>query len=254
MVGSAIVDLDTLKENPAKWLGKLVPNILLAVATGGAGTTATVLSRAAVFSARFGRLARVGEKLNKVARVAMKVDKVGRADKVMRNVGLMKPLTRAQQGALSRKAGVIGEDLSAQKWTNAGYRPVAEQVSLKSPTARYASGKPVRARVDHVFADDGSGSLFGVEAKNGLSADLSKGQRQIYPEMRNSGVEVRSDSLRGEGYPVGSTLKGDVHVDHWYSPADAISPGKQAVVQVGAQTGLQTVKGVGSGDLPPQVP
>jgi hypothetical protein len=179
----------------------------------------------------------------------MKVDRLGRADKLARRVGLLKPLTGRQRGALSRKAGIIGEDMSARKWTGKGFRPVAEQVSLKSPAGKYANGKPIRARVDHVFADDASGgTLFGVEAKNGLSADLSKGQSHIYPEMQNTGVEVRSDSLRGEGYPVGSTLQGDVHVDHWYSPPDSPSVGTQAAVQVGAE-GAQA-----AGDDQPFVP
>jgi hypothetical protein len=125
MVGSALVDLDTLKENPAKWLGKLVPNILLAIVTGGAGTAATVATRASVMASRFGRLARVADKLNGVARKASKLDKMARGDNLARKVGLVRQLTGKERGALSDRAGLLGEKLSLQKWSGQAFRPVA---------------------------------------------------------------------------------------------------------------------------------
>jgi hypothetical protein len=243
LVGQAIVDWETLKENPAKWLGKLVPNILLAVVTGGAGTAATVATRAAVMASRFSRLARVGDKLNGVARVATRVDNFGRGDHLARRVGLLQPMTRGQTfrriGAMGRR----GESLSMQRWANRGYRPVAEQVTLHSKTQVTTSGRrtgrPVEAIMDSVWADDANGgTLFGVESKNGVGADLSPRQARVYPEMQTTGVEVRGNKLAGEGYPSGSTLQGDVNVDHWYSPHDAPSVGSQAGVQLGAE-GLQ---------------
>jgi hypothetical protein len=245
LVGQAIVDWETLKENPAKWLGKLVPNILLAVVTGGAGTAATALTRVAVMASRFSRLTRVADKLNGVARVANRVDNVGRADHLARRVGLLKPMTRRQTFQRIGAMGRLGENLSVQKWTNQGYRPVAQQVTLHSKTTTYSSGrksgKPVEAIIDHVFSDDASSGtkLFGVESKNGVGADLSSRQATVYPEMETTGVEVRGNKLGGEGYPSGSTLQTDVHVDHWYSPHDSPSVGSQVAVQVGAEGAQQ---------------
>lgn len=234
MVGSAMIDLETLKENPAKWLGKLVPNIALAILTGGAGTAASALSRVGAFASRFSRLARVADKLSGVAKVATKVDKFGRADNLARRTGLMKPLTRSQRNADNRAMGEVGNSLSQSKWTGQGYRPVAQEVTLRSNVARRASGRPFRARVDHVFADDSGGGLFGVESKNGLTADYTDGQRVVYPEMEATGVEVRSDKLAGEGFPSGSNLKAPVHTDRWYSPHDAPGIPTQVGVQAGA--------------------
>jgi hypothetical protein len=187
-------------------------------------------------ASRFGRLARVADKLNGVAKLGMKLDRVARADNLARKVGLLKPVTTREFWKAKGQMGKIGDRLSLQKWSSQGYRPVAQQVTLQSKVAVKANGKPVRAIADHVFADDaGGGSLFGVEAKNGLGADLRTGQRVVYPEMRNTGVEVRGDKLAGEGLPSGSTLQGDVHVDHWYHPHDAPSVGTQAAIQGGAQ-------------------
>jgi hypothetical protein len=243
MVGQAMVDWETLKENPAKWLGKLVPNILLAIVTGGAGTAASVLSRVGAFASRFSRLARVADKMSDVARVASKVDKIGRADNLARKVGLLKPVTGRQMWKAVNAQGKVGDALSLTKWSGKGYRPVAQQVTLHSKTVLKPNGKPVEARADHFFADDANGGkLFGVEAKNGLNAPLRPGQKVVYPEMRTTGVEVRGDKLAGEGLPSGSTVQGDVHVDHWYSPHDAPSVATQAAVQGGAQT----VKAAGS--------
>jgi hypothetical protein len=243
MVGSAMIDLETLKENPAKWLGKLVPNIALAILTGGAGTAASVLSRVGAFASRFSRLARVVDKMNSVAKVATKVDKFGRADNMARRLGLARPLTRAERNANNRAMGEVGNDLSQAKWQGMGYRPVAQEVTLRSNLFRRPSGVPWRARVDHVFADDGGGGLFGVESKNGLTADYTDGQRVVYPEMESTGVEVRSDALAGEGFPSGSNLKAPVHTDRWYSPHDAPGVG----TQLGVQTGAETVS-AGAGD------
>jgi hypothetical protein len=249
LVGQAIIDWETLKENPAKWLGKLVPNILLAIVTGGAGTAATVATRAAVMASRFGRLARVADKLNGVAKVASKVDRVGRADHLARRVGLLDPLTRGQVFQRIGAMGRIGESLSMQKWANKGFRPVAEQVTLHSKTAVNASGrragKPVEAIMDSVWGHyDRPGGLFGVESKNGLGADLSPRQATVYPEMQTTGVEVRGNKLAGEGLPSGSTLQGDYTVDHWYHPHDAPS----VASQVGLQVGIEGAQEVGNGE------
>ena len=251
MMGSAIVDLDTLRENPAKWFGKLIPNILLAIVTGGAGTAATSLTRLAVFGARFSRIARVADKLNGVAKVASKVDKLGRADHLARRAGLLKPLTEGQSKALIARSGRKGEKLSRQKWTNMGYSQVAKEVTMRSHTSLRVDGvTPRRARIDHVFKSPDGSSLVGVESKNGLSANLRGDQPIIYDELSHGGVELRTDKLAGESLPYGSNFQADVHVDHWYSPVDAPGVGTQVAVQAGAQG----TKAVGSGDpfLPPQ--
>ena len=231
-MGAAMIDLDTLKENPAKWLGKLVPNILLAIATGGAGTAAVTLTRVAVFGARFARMARV---MNKMAKVATKVDKL-RVDRVLRNHKVLKPLTERQVNAHNAHMGRRGDKLSTQKWTNMGYTKVAKEVTMQSHTSVRRNGDPRRARIDHVFQEPGGGNLVGVESKNGLGANLRGDQGLIYNEAQTpAGVELRTDKLAGQGLPYGSSFSGDVHVDHWYSPVDAPGVGSQVAVQVGAE-------------------
>jgi hypothetical protein len=234
-VGKAIVDWDTLMTNPGRWLGKLVPNIALAILTGGAGTAATVASRIAVMSARFGRVSRVA---NKAAKVSTQIDRRFRATNLARRHNLMEPLSGEQASALRRRAGTIGEDLSRQSWQNRGYGLAGEQVTLRSVNSLNANGRPVTARVDLVFTrPDGSPHL--VEAKNGLNADLTDNQRIVYPELPTTGAEVRTDKLADVGVPRGSHIQTDVQVDRWYSPADAPSVGQQVAVQAGAE-GVQT--------------
>jgi hypothetical protein len=236
-VGLAIVDADTWKESPAKWFGKLIPNIVLAIATGGAGSAAVGLTRVAVFGARLGRLARVTDKLNGVAKVAAKVDKL-RVDRVLRSpkVGVLKPLTDKQLGAYWGHMGRRGESLSTQKWTSMGYTKVAKEVTLQSWNSVRRSGDPRRARIDHVFEQPGGGRpLLGVESKNGLGAGLRGDQPVVYDELAGGGVQLRTDKLAGQGLPHGSNFHADVKVDNWYSPVDATSAGSQAAVQVGAQ-------------------
>lgn len=51
----AVIDWDTWKDNPARALGHLVPDLALALVTGGAGTAAARSARAAQAAARLGR-------------------------------------------------------------------------------------------------------------------------------------------------------------------------------------------------------
>jgi hypothetical protein len=231
-VGKAIVDWDTLMTNPGRWLGKLVPNIVLAVLTGGAGTAATAASRIAVMAARFGRISRVA---NRVARVSSRIDNVGRASNLARRARLMRQPTPRQVRRRNAIAGRRGERLSQRYWQNRGARPIAREVTLRSHTSRRTNGTPRRARIDHIFEQPGGGRLLGVESKNGLGADLRGDQPVIYDELANGGVEVRTDKLADAGIPRGSNLQADVHVDRWYSPPDAPSIGQQAAVQAGAE-------------------
>ncbi len=46
-VGKAVVDWETFRESPARWLGKLGPEVVVAVLTAGSGSAATSASRAA---------------------------------------------------------------------------------------------------------------------------------------------------------------------------------------------------------------
>lgn len=71
--GKAVLDWDTWKENPARAVGRLVPDIALAVATGGAGAVAS-------------RGAGTASKLSKVGKALDKVDDVASASKVTRSL------------------------------------------------------------------------------------------------------------------------------------------------------------------------
>jgi hypothetical protein len=216
LVGQAIIDWETLRDNPARWLGKLVPNILLALATGGAGTVA---SRATAVAARLPRVHRL---MNAVARPAMKVD------------DLMRPLGgRAKPANWTRDMGRRGDELSQQKWSRLGYDRVGGQVRFRSLTTTKPDGTLYYSPVDHVMRAPG-GKPLAVESKNGLSANLSENQQVVYPELSSVGAELRSPKLVGEGMPVGSTQVMPVAVDHWYSPIDAPSVTSQVGLQVGA--------------------
>lgn len=57
--GKALIDWDTLKSNPAKWLGKLAPTLIATIVTGGAAATTT---RGTTLASRLPRLLRLKKK------------------------------------------------------------------------------------------------------------------------------------------------------------------------------------------------
>ncbi len=61
-LGRAVVDWETLTSNPARWLGKLVPDIILAVLTAGSSRVATTAARAAHGIDNVTTLARAAER------------------------------------------------------------------------------------------------------------------------------------------------------------------------------------------------
>ena len=68
-MGKAVVDWETLDESPARWLGKLVPDVLLAVATTGSGNIASKATGSTVDTLRaVDRLADAGEDVSKAGR------------------------------------------------------------------------------------------------------------------------------------------------------------------------------------------
>ncbi len=44
-VGRAMIDLETLREDPARWFGRRIPDLLFAVATGGVGRAGTTMAQ-----------------------------------------------------------------------------------------------------------------------------------------------------------------------------------------------------------------
>lgn len=80
-IGKAILDWDTWSDNPAKAIGHLVPDIILAVATLGAGTAASATERGVT------GVARGAEAVEEVATVATKLDEVADVTKVFRVEG-----------------------------------------------------------------------------------------------------------------------------------------------------------------------
>jgi hypothetical protein len=68
-MGKAVVDWETLDESPARWLGKMVPDLLLAIATVGSGSVATKASSSTVRLLKAGdRFADAGQDLSKAGR------------------------------------------------------------------------------------------------------------------------------------------------------------------------------------------
>jgi hypothetical protein len=81
-VGKVLVDYDTLKENPGRWLGKLAPQIAIAVATAGVGGLASrsgaIASRGVTPTGRFASTAtRYGDYIRDVERMHRGVGRFG---------------------------------------------------------------------------------------------------------------------------------------------------------------------------------
>lgn len=81
-LGSALLDLDTLRDDPARWLGRRVPDLVLALATVGAGTVA---GRAAA-SVRGVRSARFAERF--LDRDPLDLSPAAAADRLRRSDGV----------------------------------------------------------------------------------------------------------------------------------------------------------------------
>lgn len=80
-VGKVLIDYDTLRQSPGRWLGKLAPQIAIAVATAGAGGIASrsaAIAKNADAGADLGRLAKLSEDSKTVTRVFEKYVQVGR--------------------------------------------------------------------------------------------------------------------------------------------------------------------------------
>lgn len=90
-VGKVLVDYDTLTQNPGRWLGKLAPQILIAVATAGAGGVAARSGAIAVRGTTpTGRLAAMAN------RIKIGTEFVDRAIPGVRRFGATADLTVSQ--------------------------------------------------------------------------------------------------------------------------------------------------------------
>lgn len=104
-VGQALIDWDTLQENPARWVGSVVPEVAIAIGTFGSGTAVTASSRAARTA---GRLDDVGD----AARAARRVTDATGVGLVASTAGA--PAVRAQTltgravAALDRAVPMLG--------------------------------------------------------------------------------------------------------------------------------------------------
>lgn len=75
-LGKALIDWDTLTENPARWLGKLVPDLILTVLTAGQAKLATSAARTAAGLPTLTRAARMIEKGEDVGRGLSRTQRV----------------------------------------------------------------------------------------------------------------------------------------------------------------------------------
>jgi hypothetical protein len=81
-VGKVLVDYDTLRENPGRWLGKLAPQIVIAVGTAGVGGLASrsgaIASRGVTPTGRFASLAtRYGDDVRRLEHIYKGVGRFG---------------------------------------------------------------------------------------------------------------------------------------------------------------------------------
>ncbi len=103
--------------------------------------------------------------------------------------------------------GKIGEAMSVYDRTANGDILLGRQVTFELP-----SGK--RVRVDLIFRDS-SGRVYGVDAKFGFWAKLTRNQKSCYPWLQN--VIPRGANAEEAGFIVGKPMKNplEVLIDEW---------------------------------------
>ena len=92
-IGKGVLDWDTWADNPARALGHLVPDIVMAVATAGTGTAATKSSSL---------LARLGAHADDVGDVAGAARRADRAADAAETAGSSKSWTSRKRARLRR--------------------------------------------------------------------------------------------------------------------------------------------------------
>lgn len=181
-LGSALVDLDTLREDPARWLGRRVPELLLALATVGAGT---VGARAAgsVRGLQGLRLAdRLQDRASPVLSAAHSAERLRNADGLAGRyvrIGVDDSrLAHHGTGAFARTDTPLGRLAVALDAGVPGAGGARQLPGLVLDEIRGFTDIPVDAALAHLperFADVAGPTLkrsFGSWATNGLTADL----------------------------------------------------------------------------------
>lgn len=216
-LGSAVLDLDTLFSDPARWLGRRVPDLLLALATVGAGT---VGSRAAgtvrtlrgpltrATNRTEGALPSVGERMRAADGIAGRYVRVG-VDEAR--------LTRTGSGAFARTDTVLG-----RLATRADQLGPAVQVGRQLPGAllddiRTVTDLPLTRAMDHLgvtgqgreAVGPWAGRAFGSWATNGFTSQLGM----------VDGLLVGHAALSPQAYATLATVTGVSILD---SGADAV--------------------------------
>ncbi|GAA2441759.1 hypothetical protein GCM10010191_67530 [Actinomadura vinacea] len=109
--------------------------------------------------------------------------------------------------------GRIGNDLAVASAKKRGERIVASEVNIRKPGTKLKGS----SNIDQVVKGTDT-RYHGVEVKSG-DGKLRKAQEEHYPKVPKGGLEVGSDSLRGEGMPKGHVLRaGDItsmRVERW---------------------------------------
>ena len=226
-LGAALLDLDTLFSDPARWLGRRVPDILLALGTAGAGTVA---ARAAgsvrTLRGPLARAARVtdvpsrtpGEQLRRADGLAGRYARIGADDT---------RLTQTGRGALTRTDTVLGR--LATRADGLGH---AVQTGRQVPGAvlgeiRAVTDVPLNRALDRLPMTEGmratvtpwAGRTFGSFVTGGFTGQLAL----------VDGLLVGHAALSAKAYASLASVTGVRALDHL---AGAVGFG-QAVVEAG---------------------
>lgn len=166
-LGKAIIDWETLTENPARWLGKLVPDLILAFLTAGSSRVATTAARTAKGITGTVRAARAADRTRDVGAGLSRTQRILQRG---RNLGERMPanlqaLARGDTGGLTR--GLYDFEVATYKWA------ILEQ---RIPVLNTSAGAAFR----NVVTGGWNGRLMTIDRWVNGMPNMSLAQRAYY--------------------------------------------------------------------------
>ncbi|MCO8128423.1 hypothetical protein NHL50_14525 [Acidimicrobiia bacterium EGI L10123] len=195
-LGTALLDLDTLFEDPARWLGRRVPDLLLALGTVGTGTVASRAAGAA--RAMRGPLGQ----LDDAARTMTVAQRLRRTDGIAGQYARLGAddarLTQRGAGAFTRTDTVIGRLAARTDGLGAVVQAARQGPGTVLGEIRALTDLPVDAALSRLPIADGlreqirpwAGRSFGNLVTGGFTAQLA----------RVDGLLVGAPALSGRAY------------------------------------------------------
>ena len=195
-LGTALLDLDTLFDDPARWLGRRVPDLLLALGTVGTGTVASRAAGAA--RAMRGPLGQ----LDDAAQTLTAAQRLRRTDGIAGQYARLGAddahLTQRGTGAFTRTDTVIGRLAARTDGLGAVVQAARQAPGTVLGEIRAVTDLPVDAALSRLPIADGlreqirpwAGRSFGNLVTGGFTAQLA----------RVDGLLVGAPALSGRAY------------------------------------------------------